>query len=427
MDPLAQQAQQDIGGAKPAASETAWTATSWADCRGCGLMQRLPAPVPRHVRRCPRCHASFGGDGGRRDSGLALTITAFVLFLAANLLPLIGIEVAGRGQSIRLSSGVNGLANHGLVPLAVFVLAISIVAPLGRLLALGYVLLRLRGTARPRHLARLLRVAERMRPWSMLDVFLVGTLVALTKLQDLAAVDIGLGLWSLGLLVMSLAAVDIATDPGMLWDRFGPLPVPGVLPPPVDCVACLACRLLQEPAPHCLRCHATLHRRKPSSQSRAAALVMTGLVLYLPANLYPVLTVVSFGRGASATILGGVSELMNGSDWPLAIIVFTASIAVPLLKLVGLGWLLLSTRLGLRRRLADRTRLYRLIELVSRWSAVDIFVAALLTALVTLGNLATIEPGLGVLAFGAVVFVTMLATESFDTRVMWDAAGANDA
>ena len=153
---------------------------------------------------------------------------------------------------------------------------------------------------------------------------------------------------------------------------------------------------------------------------------MTGFVLYLPANLYPVLTVISFGRGAPATIMGGVLELMNGSDWPLALIVFTASVAVPLLKLVGLTWLLLSARLARAKGLVDRTRLYRLIELVSRWSAVDIFVAALLTALVTLGNLATIEPGLGVLAFGAVVFVTMLATESFDPRLIWDAAGAND-
>jgi paraquat-inducible protein A len=155
-------------------------------------------------------------------------------------------------------------------------------------------------------------------------------------------------------------------------------------------------------------------------------LVFTGLVLYIPANLYPVMTVVSFGRRGSATIMGGVIELLNGSDWPLALIVFVASVAVPLLKLVGLAWLLISTRIGILTRLENRTRLYRLIELVSRWSTVDIFVAALLTALVTLGNVATIEPGLGALAFGAVVFVTMLATDCFDPRLIWDVAGANN-
>jgi paraquat-inducible protein A len=147
--------------------------------------------------------------------------------------------------------------------------------------------------------------------------------------------------------------------------------------------------------------------------------------LYLPANLYPVITVVSFGHRTTATIMGGVMQLLDGSDWPLALIVFAASVAVPLLKLLGLSALLISTGFGYRARLVDRTRLYRLIEFVGRWSTVDIFVAALLTALVTLGNIATIEPGIGALAFGAVVVVTMLATACFDPRLMWDAAGAD--
>lgn len=356
---------------------------------------------------------------------MALAIAALLLFWLANLFPLIAIEVGGRGQSIRLASGVAGLAEHDLVPLAGFVLCISVLAPLGRVLALGCVLLQLRMAVGRPALAPVLRFAEWVRPWAMLDVFLVGTLVALTKLHDLASVEIGPGLWSLGALVLVLAAFEATLDRRALWEMVSPQP--GLDGSPAEWIACHACGLVQVPGPRCERCRHRLHRRKPASQSRAAALVVTGLVLYIPANLYPVLTVISFGRGASATILGGVVELMNGSDWPLAVIVFTASVAVPLLKLLGLAWLLLSTQLRLRRRLADRTRLYRLIEAVSRWSSVDVFVAALLTALVTLGNLATIEPGVGVLAFGAVVFVTMLAANCFDTRLMWDAAGANDA
>jgi paraquat-inducible protein A len=140
-----------------------------------------------------------------------------------------------------------------------------------------------------------------------------------------------------------------------------------------------------------------------------------------------VLTVISLGRGAPSTILGGVMELLSGADWPLAVIVFTASIAVPLMKLFGLAWLILSTRHGAARGLTEYTRLYRMIELVGRWSAVDVIVAALLTALVTLGNIAEVLPGLGVLAFGGVVFVTLLATEFFDPRLLWDAAGENNA
>ena len=360
---------------------------------------------------------------------LSFAITAMTLFLLANLFPFIAIELGGRRQTIYLLSGVDGLASHDLMPLALFVFCISAVAPLARILALTVVLVGAQRPGRRAKLAMLLRVAERMRPWAMLDVFLIGTLVALTKLQDLASVDVGVGLWSLGLLVITSAVLEASVDRRALWELVGPKsrPVETVVDAiPGRVVSCTSCGLVQAGAVRCSRCAHRLARRKPSSLTRTEALVVTGLVLYLPANLYPVITVVSFGRRASATIIGGVAELLNGSDWPLAVIVFTASVAVPLLKLVGLAWLLLSTRLRLQRRLADRTRLYRLIEMVSRWSAVDIFVSALLTALVTLGNLATIEPGLGVLAFGAVVFVTMLAADSFDTRLMWDAAGAND-
>ncbi len=199
------------------------------------------------------------------------------------------------------------------------------------------------------------------------------------------------------------------------------------IPPRPDWQGCVDCGMVQEPGSHCVRCGVRLHRRKPRSLERVGALVATGFILYLPANLYPVLTVITFGRGDPSTILGGVVELLHSNDWPLAAIVFVASVAVPLLKLFGLGWLIISARRGAGKALTDRTRLYRIIELVGRWSTVDVIVAALLTALVTLGNIAQVQPGLGVLAFGGVVFVTLLATEFFDPRLLWDAAGENHA
>ena len=393
------------------------------ECHDCGLFQTLPAAVPDRTYRCMRCEASFGCGIRPGDAALALAMTSLVLFLLANTFPLLGINVAGRTQSVRLSSGVDGLAAHGLAPLGLFVLAISIIAPVGRVLGLGYVLVQLRRDRRPGHLAPVLRVAEKLQPWAMLDVFLIGALISLTKLHALAEIQIGVGFWSLGLLVIALAAFEMTVDQRLLWAE---LRAPPAISATSGFVACGECGLVQDAGARCIRCGDGLHRRKPESLSRATALVLTGLVLYIPANLYPVMTVVSFGRRGSATIMGGVLELLSGSDWPLALIVFIASVAVPLLKLVGLAWLLISTRIGLASRLKNRTRLYRLIELVSRWSTVDIFVAALLTALVTLGNVATIEPGLGALAFGAVVFVTMLATDCFDPRLMWDVAGANN-
>lgn len=399
----------------------------WVECNDCGLLQTLPEPRRGHSRVCRRCRASFGHGFPRRDTALALALTALVLFMLANTFPLMGIDLAGRGQTVRLGSGVIGLAEDNLAPLALFVLAISILAPLGRVAALGYVLTHLRGENRPRHLASFLRFADLMRPWAMLDVFLVGALISLTKLHDLAQINIGIGFWALGLLVIALAAFDMTADRRLIWDQIAPPYRADESPPLATWLGCRECGLVQEMAPRCTRCRSHLHRRKPRSLTRTLAYVITGTILYVPANLYPVLTVISFGRGAPSTIMGGVRELMSGADWPLGIIVFAASIAVPLLKLGGLGYLVFQTRFSHSRRLVDRTRLYRLIELVSRWSTVDIFVAALLTALVTLGNLATVEPGMGVLAFGGVVLITMMATESFDPRLMWDGAGANRA
>jgi paraquat-inducible protein A len=242
----------------------------------------------------------------------------------------------------------------------------------------------------------------------------------------MAHVTVGIGLYMLGALVLVLAFLEMAIDRYAIWQQIRPSPS-GDTPPRPDWRGCGECGMVQEPGETCIRCGVVLHRRKPRSLERAAALVLTGFILYLPANIYPVLTVITLGRGAPSTILGGVVELARGNDWPLAAIVFIASIAVPLLKLFGLAWLIFTARRGGGKALTDHTRLYRLIDLVGRWSTVDVVVAALLTALVTLGNIAEVLPGLGVLAFGGVVFVTLLATECFDPRLMWDAAGENHA
>ena len=399
----------------------------WLECPDCGLMQLLPPPRRRHVRNCARCKRSFGDGHNHGEAARALTLTALLLFVLANLYPFMGLQFGGRENSIHLASDVRGMADQGgLIPIALMVLAISILAPLGRLAALGLVLVQLRRGHNSPMVANLMHFADRIRAWSMLDVFLVGSLVALTKLHDLAHVTVGIGLYMLGALVLVLAFLELSIDRHAIWHQIHPSPSADI-PLHPDWHGCVDCSMVQEPGHHCIRCGARLHRRKPYSLQRSAALVLTGFILYLPANIYPVLTVITLGRGAPSTILGGVVELARSNDWPLAAIVFVASVAVPLLKLFGLGLLILTAKRRSEWALTDRTRLYRMIELVGRWSTVDVIVAALLTALVTLGNIAEVLPGLGVLAFGAVVFVTLLATEFFDPRLLWDAAGENHA
>jgi paraquat-inducible protein A len=173
---------------------------------------------------------------------------------------------------------------------------------------------------------------------------------------------------------------------------------------------------------HCPRCRAVVHRRKPDSLNRTWALVITAAMLYVPANIFPVMKVISFGKAQEDTILSGAIYLLVHGMWPLALIVFFASVVVPLLKLISLSFLLISVQRGSNWRPVERTKLYHVVEAVGRWSMTDIYVVTILVALVSLGNLATIEAGMGAVYFAGVVVMTMLAAESFDPRLIWDRA-----
>ena len=173
---------------------------------------------------------------------------------------------------------------------------------------------------------------------------------------------------------------------------------------------------------HCARCDAALHLRKPHSLQRTWALTLAAAILYIPANLLPIMRADQIGGAEENTILGGVAMFWEHQAYPIAIVVFTASVVIPILKLLAIVSLCLSARRCTRPR--AMTRIYRLTELVGRWSMVDVFVVAILVAVVQLGSLMSIEPGPAALAFAGVVVLTMLAAMSFDPRLLWDSAEA---
>jgi len=187
---------------------------------------------------------------------------------------------------------------------------------------------------------------------------------------------------------------------------------------------CHTCSLLVRLPPHghshCPRCASPVHLRTPKSLTTTWAFLIAAVIMYFPANLLPVMTVIYLGTGQPDTIMSGVIYLLVHGDWPLALIVFVASVLVPLLKMLALAYLLISVQRRSPFRKQQRTRLYRITELVGRWSMVDVFVVALLAALVQVGALATIEPGAGARAFASVVILTMFAAMSFDPRLIWD-------
>jgi paraquat-inducible protein A len=195
-------------------------------------------------------------------------------------------------------------------------------------------------------------------------------------------------------------------------------------------LACPSCSLISRlPAAaegasfQCPRCLGRLRARKPRSLERATALLSAAAILYVPANYFPVMTITILGKTEADTILTGVDELFAAGMWEIGLLIFFASITVPLLKIVGLTYLLVSVRRRSSWSPERRTLMYRIIEYVGRWSMIDMFMLSILVALVQLGALATIDPGIGATCFAAVVVITMFAASSFDPRIIWDEKG----
>lgn len=172
--------------------------------------------------------------------------------------------------------------------------------------------------------------------------------------------------------------------------------------------------------PRCPRCGSHVHSRKPRSLSTTWALVITGLLLLIPANILPITRVVYLGDGDPDTIISGVISLINSGMLPIAILVFVASIVVPILKLIGIGFLLLCVQFKWTFSPYHCTVLYRFITLIGRWSMLDLFMLSILTALVDMGSVSSVVPGPGATAFATVVVITLFASKSFDPRMIWD-------
>ena len=188
--------------------------------------------------------------------------------------------------------------------------------------------------------------------------------------------------------------------------------------------ACHVCGKVQpELTGHCMRCHSVLHLRTPRSLQRTLALTIAATVLYIPANTLPIMTVEGLGGDESSTILSGVITFWQMHAYPVAIVIFTASVLIPIIKLIAILTLCYSAMRPSDPRKA--MKIYRFTEIVGRWSMVDVFVVAILVAVVQFGSLMAIRPGPAAVAFGGVVVLTMLAAMSFDPRLIWDKAQEN--
>lgn len=403
----------------------------WIACHECDLLHSI-RPVPGGGKAyCTRCGATlYRNIPNSLERALALNLGALLLFIMANAFPFISLKASGRIEVNVFVSGALALYRQGMGELGLLVFLTSFFFPLLIIAGMLHILIPLRLGHRPWQMSRVYRMVRFLMPWNLIAVFMLGVLISIVKLLDLASVIPGVSLYAyVGLMVLT-AAAQANLDPSVIWPPMGYEALgkaSGSTAAERGLISCHTCSLLF-PESHmdehdhgdCPRCGSPLHSRKTNSVARTWALIATAALLYIPANVYPVMTVIRFGQGAPNTILSGVVHLIEGGMYGLAMIIFFASIVVPVLKLIVLTFLLITVRNRSSWRTRDRTFLFRVTEGVGAWSMVDIYVVAILVGLVNFGALTTIRPGIGATFFGAVVVVTMIAAHSFDPRLIWD-------
>lgn len=405
--------------------------TTIHECPDCGLFDQLVHSPAGTDQCCPRCAKVI-----RRvrfnplDTALAWALAGLVFYVVAVTSPQLEVVLYGRSRLSTLAEGPFSLDDQGLWLLASLVLLTIILMPLIKLAGTTVVLTGLRLQKPPLWLAPLFGWLKQLNHWVMVEVYMLGLFIAYTRLQALMEVHLGVAAVALFGLMLSLIGVDAALDPEAVWEALaGAKPQPLLKPRDSstawyqrEVMGCSVCHYVNVvgSGDHCVRCGSPIVARKPRSVSRSWALVVTAGFLYIPSNIFPIMSVTKFGKTQSYTIYEGMLELIRIGLWPLGVIVCIASIVIPCFKLVAMSSLLIHTQRRSIWHLYDYTRLYRLLDFIGRWSMIDVFMVAILVAIVRFGKLALVQADWGVVYFGAVVVLTMLAVNCFDPRLMWD-------
>lgn len=388
-------------------------------CCECDALFTLPPLGGNQTTYCPRCNAQI--TSGRDWSLTRLTAMACAMLLLipfAFTEPLISIRLLGTRIDASLLAGIWQMSRQGDPITASMVAFCVLAAPV----TLTFSILYLRiGSRIGINLRPILLILERLKEWVMLDIYLIGMAVACIKVKEYADIMPGTGLIAyLTLTLLSILTL-VHLNLEQLWERFYPQEQP---PGPQETLrVCLSCHYTGHPDSHgrCPRCHTPLrHRRRHSLQKTWAALI-AAIVLLLPANLLPISIVYANGARIEDTIFSGVVSLASSGNFPIAAVVFIASVLVPFTKVIVLITLLLSIHLKTQHSLKTRMRLLRLITWIGRWSMLDLFVIALMMSLINRDQLFSFTMGPAAFYFGSAVILTILAVEWLDSRLIWDA------
>ncbi len=409
-------------------------------CEECGLVSQLPSLDVGTVAYCGGCgHVLTKRNHFPYQKGIALSLSCLIMLVLSLAFPFMSFSVQGLKQEIYLLHAAQMLTENHNALLGTLLFGSVVFLPAIYTTLILYLHIKARQTAHSsgaqtdfptsKRLSKLLFIVQ---PWLMVDVFLIGVLVSLIKIASLADVAMGYSFWAFCGFAILLVKNVAGLDRYWLWQHFSPNPplqnvTPGDNHLSQNHVSCPICQAITEIDKHnmqksvfCSRCHTSLTLFNPHDNlQKCWALLISAAIFFIPANLYPMMYTVSLGNSEGSTILQGVVLLWHLGSYPIAAVIFMASIFIPMAKMFALGWLYYRANQSqntAQKEHLTTLRVYRITELIGRWSMIDIFVVAILVALVQLQNVMAIYPGPAALSFAAVVILTMLSAMMFDPR-----------
>ncbi|MEC5320255.1 membrane integrity-associated transporter subunit PqiA [Brenneria populi subsp. brevivirga] len=395
-------------------------------CPQCDLLVELPRLAYGQKAVCPRCKTALANKQAEpRKRPVGYAFSALFMLLLANLFPFVNMRVAGITSEITLGKIPQVMVADDYASVAtLFMLFVQLVPAF----CMATVILLCLHISLPLPLKKVMgKVLFQLKSWGMAEIFLAGVLVSFVKLMAYGDIGIGTSFIPFVLFCVLQLLTFQSLDRRWLWNDIAPPPeLPAPPRPGVSglsqglrsCPCCTA--ILPAGQLACPRCHSHGHARRRYSLQWTMALLLTSAMLYIPSNLMPIMITESLGNEAGSTIMAGVILLWGMGSYPVALVIFIASIMVPSLKMLALGWLCWSAN-GKGERDSERLHVvYEVVEFVGRWSMIDVFVIAVLSSLVRIGRLMGVYPAIGAVLFATVVILTMFAAMTFDPRLLWD-------
>lgn len=385
-------------------------------CQECGLDVVIPCLKVNQKAVCPRCGNLLSAKRANAfERILAFSISALIFLLASISFEFVSFSSNGLENNIKILDSVGILIDSGYALLAIIEVVTVFIIPCFVLISLIYLVYFLRKGRNPPKGELLIKVIFKLVPWNMVDIFLVGILVSLIKIMSLADIQLGPSFLAFILFALSLTTAILHMDKHYLYKVL----VLNHFPKVGEQTATF--RVSDEPEGNKLVGDIYKSKRHSSlSIQRTWALIITSCLLYIPANLLPIMNTWFFGQDDPSTIIGGVIALWAHGSYPIAIVIFIASIIVPMGKILVLIWLNYSVQTHSNRFDLQRMKVYRIAEFIGRWSMIDVFVVIILVSLVQLGSTMSIVPGVATFALSGVVIMTMLAAMSFEPKLIYN-------